>query len=87
MILERLDPELFLWELYDPNGISELDVALHVAARIGYCDASRLLVRPRAGMIALMVEWEDGTKQWYHGTEHTLKAVKDRLARRNGGAK
>ena len=83
MTLEELDPELFLWELYDPNGIAELDVALRVASRIGYCDASRLQVRPRAGLVALMVEWEDGTKQWYHANEHILESIRKRLVKRN----
>ena len=87
MTLEEISPESFLWELYNPNGISEIDVALHVATRIGYCDASRLLVRPRAGMVALMVEWKDGTKEWYHATDRILDSIRRRLARRKGGAK
>ena len=82
MTVEEISPELFLWELYNANGVQELDVALHVAAKFGYCDASRLLVRPRSGMLALMVEYEDGAKEWYHITPRMLKIIRERLARR-----
>lgn len=82
MTLEEIDPELFSYELYNPYGINELDVALCVATRIGYCDASRLLVRPKAGMVAIMVEWEDGSKDWYHANTHILESIRYRLARR-----
>ena len=81
MKLEELSPELFLWELYNANGIQCLSVDLHIAKSVGYCDASRLQVRPRAGMFALMIEFVDGTKHWFHGTEHTLKSVQSRLER------
>ena len=82
MTLEEISPELFLWELYNVNGVYELDVALHIAVKFGYCDASRLLVRPRSGMLALMVEYEDGAKEWYHITPRMLKLIRERLARR-----
>lgn len=79
MTIEEISPELFLYELYDANGIQGLSEDLHIAKSVGYCDASRLKVRPRAGMFALMIEFEDGTKHWFHGTEHTLKSVKRRI--------
>ena len=79
MTLEEISPELFLWELYDANGIFGLSEDLYIAKTVGYCDASRLQVRPRAGMFALMIEYEDGTKHWFHGTKHTLEAVKRRI--------
>ena len=82
MTVEEISPELFLWELYNVNGVQELDVALHIAVKFGYCDASRLLVRPRSGMIALMVEYEDGAKEWYHITPKMLELIRKRLARR-----
>ena len=84
MTLEELDPELFFFELYNPNGLWELDDALYVATSIGYCDASRLPVRPKTGEVALMIEWPNGSKYWCHGTEHTLKVIKDQI--RTGGA-
>ena len=80
MTLEEISPELFLYELYNANGVYELDVALHIAVKFGYCDASRLLVRPKSGMLALMVEYEDGAKEWYHITPSLLETIRDRLA-------
>lgn len=82
MNLEEISPELFLWELYNVNGVQELDAALHIAVKFGYCDASRLFVRPRSGMLALMVEYEDGAKEWYHITPKMLELIRKRLARR-----
>ena len=82
MTVEEISPELFLWELYNINGVQELDFALHIAVKFGYCDASRLFVRPRSGMLALMVEYEDGAKEWYHITPKMLDLIRERLARR-----
>lgn len=79
MTLEEISPELFLWELYDANGIQSLSEDLRIAKSVGYCDASRLQVRPRAGMVALMIEFKDGTKHWFHVTEPMLKSVRRRL--------
>lgn len=80
--LEELNPELFLYELYNMNGVYGLSDALHIAVKFGYCDASRLLVRPRSGMLALMIEYEDGEKEWYHITPRMLESIRKRLARR-----
>ena len=33
-------------------------------------------------MLALMVEYEDGAKEWYHITPRMLELVRKRLARR-----
>lgn len=82
MTVESMDPELFLPELYNPCGLYELGDALCVAASIGYCDASRLLVRPKDGEIALMIEWENGTKYWCHADKEMLGSIKKSLARR-----
>lgn len=82
--LEEISPELFLWELYNANGVQELDVALHIAAKFGYCDAGRLYVRPKSGMLALMVEYEDGAKEWYHITPRLLDIIRERLAMKSG---
>ena len=82
MRVEEIDPELFLWELYNANGVQELDVALHIAVKFGYCDAGRLAVRPKSGMLALMVEYEDGEKEWYHILPRMLESINKRLARR-----
>ena len=79
MILEEIDPELFLWELYNANGLWELDDALCTDATFGYCDASRLLVRPKSGEYALMVEWWNGTKYWCHADKHILELIRERI--------
>ena len=82
MTVESIDPELFLPELYNPYGLYELGDALCVAASIGYCDASRLLVRPKDGEVALMIEWENGTKYWCHADKEMLDSIMERLAMR-----
>lgn len=87
MRVEEIDPELFLWELYNANGVQELDVALHIAVKFGYCDAGRLAVRPKSGMLALMVEYEDGAKEWYHITPRLLGIINDRLQMKGTKAK
>lgn len=82
MTVEEIDPELFLYELYNMNGVYGLSDALRIAVKFGYCDASRLLVRPRSGMLALMVEYKYGEKEWYHITPMILESIRKRLARR-----
>lgn len=84
MTVEEISPELFLWELYNANGVQELDVALHIAVKFGYCDAGRLAVRPKSGMLALMVEYEDGEKEWYHITPRLLGIINERLEMKKG---
>ena len=86
-MIEEISPEKFSWELYNSFGIWQLDAALWSAVWFGYCDASRLLVRPKTGEYALMVEWMNGTKYWFHIDAKMLKLVKRRLAKRKGGAK
>jgi len=73
--MTKLNPEQFIYELYESSYWSRLgfpysDSERIVAAKvkecaIGWCDASRLQVRPRPGMIAVMCEDEDG-KFWFH---------------------
>lgn len=87
MTLEELDPELFILELYNPNGMLELSDALCLATSIGYCDASRLFVRPKYDSIALMIEWENGTKYWCHANREILESIRCRLAIRERGLK
>ena len=81
MTLEEISPERFLWEYYDIDGMLEFDEALRAAVGFGYCDASRLRVRPRSGLYALMVEWPDGAKAWYHITPRMLELIRKRLSR------
>lgn len=81
MTIEEINPELFLWELYDPAGPWLLDDALYVAESFGYCDASRLPVRPRSEGFALMVFWPNGVKFWFHAPDSCIELVKKRCNR------
>lgn len=84
MRLEELSPEAFLFELYNPNGLFELSDALCMEdSSFGWCDASRLRVRPKSGEIALMIEFYDGTKFWCHADEFIIKSIKHRIEMRN----
>ena len=71
MKLEELNPELFTFDKYDSGYYNRLDSDMPSLARkiadvaIGYCDASRLFVRPRRNEYALLCEDEDG-KFWFH---------------------
>lgn len=82
MTVEEISPELFLWELYNANLLWELDDALYCAIEFGFCDASRLAVRPKSGEYALMITWENGEKNWCHVTDTLLNRIRERLARR-----
>ena len=82
MKLEELSPEVFLWELYNPNGLWELNDAQCMRdSSFGWCDASRLRVRPKSGEIALMIEFYDGTKFWCHADERILDSIRFRIER------
>ena len=84
MKLEELSPEVFLLELYNPNGLYELSDALCMReSSFGWCDASRLLVRPKSGEIALMVEFYNGTKFWCHADGQILDSIRFRIEREN----
>lgn len=74
--MNNIDPELFIYELYESNYIDRLGLSYDVnpsilnkkilECAIGYCDASRLYVRPRSDMIAVMCEDENHEKFWFH---------------------
>lgn len=83
MTVEEISPERFLYEHYNADLLNELDYALHDATEFGYCDASRLAVRPRAGEYALMIIWKDGAKDWCHVTDRLLNLIRKRLQRRS----
>ena len=82
MTLEEFDPEVFSKELYNACGIWNVEVDLHIAARVGCCDASRLLVRPKCGEYALMIEFSNGARHWFHVTSRMIKSIRKRLERR-----
>jgi len=74
--MEQISPELFTYELYESNYMDRLGIPFDTCDRIasytvkqhaiGWCDASRLQVRPRSGLIAIMCEDENGEKFWFH---------------------
>ena len=64
--IEEINPELFLWELYDSSMLQSLESWELACYAVGYCDASRLYVRPKSGELALMCELPDGEKIWSH---------------------
>ena len=74
MKLEELSPELFIYELYDSGG-PLLDHNEVEQMAIGYCDASRLQVRPRNNLMALMCEDPDGNKFWFHATQREIDRI------------
>lgn len=81
MLIEELDPELFLFEEYNPNGTWGLSDACHLAESFGWCDASRLLVRPKPGELALMVRWPNGVQYWCHILPEMLESIRERVER------
>lgn len=85
-MIEELSPESFLWELYDAGGLYYLsDTGSLVECAVGYCDASRLLVRPRLDEYALMCELPDGQRLWFHISGTILEYIRRRQLRNAEG--
>ena len=101
--IPEIDPELFTYELYEMNFGDRLGLYHHMypevfefenfikilAPRVvGWCDPSRLAVRPKAEGVALMCEDEDGERFWFHALDKTAEAlgIKEKPAGENGGA-
>lgn len=89
MELEELNPELFTWETYEYDFGHRLDrywnaypeifqfeefIAKLKKNIIGWCDPSRLSVRPKNEGIAVMCEDDDG-KFWFHVLDKTAHAL------------
>ncbi len=74
MKLEELSPELFIYELYDSSG-PLLDHNEVARMAVGYCDASRLQVRPRKNLLALMCEDPDGNRFWFHVEQREIDRI------------
>lgn len=89
--IEEISPEQFILERYSMDLLWRLDDALRCAIEFGYCDASRLAVRPKSGEYALMITWGNGGKNWCHIDARMLKIIRKRLAKRadrsEGGGK
>ena len=75
-LILAISAERFSYELYEPNFwqrlgfefITDDDIVIvkAIESAVGYCDANRLLVRPKDRMIAIMCEDDDGEKFWFH---------------------
>ena len=79
----QLSAERFTYELYDSgwrfafeNYSWDLPVTAKDIAKafVGWCDAGRLLVRPRSGEYAIMCEI-DGEKFWFHHLPYMLESI------------
>lgn len=94
----KISAEGFLYEYYDSGWRLRLDfpnfdlnesgdaIASAVARKfVGWCEGSRLRVRPRYDEIAIMCEDKDG-KFWFHHTEMFLYMVLNRYEKLNGGS-
>ena len=87
--IEEINPELFTWDNYenDYGGRLDLDYRqstdLKVMEReikrraIGYCQGSRLSVRPKSDMYGIMLEDDDGEKFWFHYPRTCLDRIID----------
>lgn len=101
--IPEIDPELFTYELYEMNFGDRLGLyhrmypevfefenfVKALAPRVvGWCDPSRLAVRPKAEGAALMCEDEDGGRFWFHALDKTAEAlgIKEKPAGENWGA-
>ena len=88
--IPEIDPELFTYELYEMNfgdrlglyhgmypEVFEFENFVKVLAPkvVGWCDPSRLAVRPKTEGVALMCEDEDGERFWFHALDKTAEAL------------
>lgn len=91
MKIENLEksPEAFIYELYDagwryrfdlPDGTWSVSASLIAKYLVGWCDASRLAVRPRTDEFAFMCEI-DGERFWFHHLPYMFESIAEELAR------
>ena len=101
--IPEIDPELFTYDAYEMNfgdrlglyhrmypEVFEFENFIRILKPrvVGWCDPSRLAVRPKSEGVALMCEDEDGEKFWFHALDKTAEAlgIKGKPAGENGGA-
>ena len=87
--IKEIDPELFLWELYESDYGGRMDLNfrdstdIYVMDReirkraIGFCQGSRLPVRPKSDMYGLMLEDDEHEKFWFHYPRCCLDRIMD----------
>ena len=78
MKVDMINPELFTWCNYESDfghrmGLDFADtldgrkMKREIVRRlVGYCDGSRLSVRPRTDSYAIMLEDDEGERFWFH---------------------
>lgn len=87
-LLEEISPENFIYELYDSGWrdrfedyydfLSVPNYSKIAERAIGFCDASRLQVRPRTDEYAIMCE-DDCGKFWFHVTPMMFDGILDAI--------
>lgn len=87
--IEELSPIDFTWERYESNYGARLDLDFRssidnkVMAReikkccVGWCDGSRLSIRPKEDMVALMLEDDEFEKFWFHYPKVAFEMILD----------
>ena len=87
--IEEINPERFTWDCYevDYGGRLDLDYRQSIDMKtmereikkhaIGYCDGSRLYVRPKSDMYGLMLEDDECEKFWFHYPKTCLDYIMD----------
>lgn len=85
---DMINAELFTWELYESNWwylfdldfVESMDIKnmIHLIDKysIGYCDGSRLIVRPNSDSYGVMFEKEDN-KFWFHIEKWIIKEIEE----------
>lgn len=93
-ILDKITPlnsECYIWENYESNWWSLLDIdyvnSMEVDAikrciseyAVGYCDGSRLTIRPNSNSYAMMFE-KDGNRFWFHIEKWWIEDIDNEFA-------
>lgn len=91
--IEEIDPEFFTWDNYENDYGARLDLDYRQSTdlktmereikrrAIGYCQGSRLFVRPKSDMYGVMLEDDDGEKFWFHYPRTCLDRIIDGIDR------
>ena len=87
-MIEKLNPELFIfekweacwWEIFDLSfeyALDDTNLAKQLKEyAVGYCDGSKVIVRPNLKMYAVMFE-KDGVEFWFHVDKTLFDAIRE----------
>lgn len=87
--IEELPSTYFTWERYeyDYGGRLDLDfrssiddkvMAREIKKRcVGWCDGSKLRIRPKSDMVAIMLEDDEFEKFWFHYPKVAFEMIVD----------